>query len=478
MTTASPSAEPYVRRLELRGGNAAFWDARDKEILVEGPRGTGKTRTILELIDALCRTFPGLAVLILRKWRVRLAETCLKTFEEQVKRPDVQFFGGNEHEAAGYRYGNGSRISLGGMDDPDKLKSGEFDLVYWNECTEGTEDEWMSLLATLRHTGPDGKDIIANRRLIGDCNPTNSGNWANQRCERGQMRRIKTTIRDNPLYANEDGTFTPEGERYVTDTLSGLRGIKREQWVDGKWTGIEDACYPMFDRSIHIRPLEPGLAFKATIIWIDYGSQHICSVGALSIDQFNRRWVRECWGQPDDDRGKTLNLVIAQFKERYKTRRGRGDPNQKVLNDSHGFNTAKGGNGGATGAPRLARIDKVEPLFWTYEGGRVPTFKEEKALMVPRGPFDEPDSPGILLVEGMRGIDALADQIEGYHFIFTESQKGKSKDVFRENDDHIAGVEYANEEWEENQATVQEVPSAIRLQGSRPTGMGLTRARV
>ena len=51
------------------------------------------------------------------------------------------------------------------------------------------------------------------------------------------------------------------------------------------------------------------------------------------------------------------------------------------------------------------------------------------------------------------GIDELADQIESYHFIFVETPKGRSKDVYRDNEDHVAGVEYANEEWEEGTAT-------------------------
>lgn len=462
------SADTLVRQLKLRGGNKAAWDAREREILVEGPRGTGKTRTILELINALCRNFDGFSALIVRKYQKTLATTCLKTLNEQVLHngDGVSFFGGNEHEPAAYRYPNGSRIVVGGMDNPEKVKSSEYDLIYPNEATELNEDDWESLLPLLRHM-VNGKRLTEYQRIIGDCNPANSGHWLNVRCEKGLTRRIKTTLRDNPAYYDDDGNTTDAGEAYLS-TLTGLTGSRRERWLEGLWTGVENSCYPMFDRLVHVRPLEPGLAFKATIIWEDYGSRHRCSVGALSIDQYNRRWVRECWGQPDTDQGKSLNLIVSQFKERYHTRRGRVDPNQAYLAGQHGFNVAKGGNGGATGAPRLHRIDIMEPLFYTYPGGRVPNFREEKRLMVPQGPFAEPDSPGLFIVEGMPGNDELADQIEGYHYIYTETPKGVTKDVYRDNEDHVAGMEYANEEWEEGVVLEYTPPQTTHLTYKAP----------
>src|SRR3990167_2955196 len=248
----SLSAE-VVLSLELRGGNREFWIAREREILVEGPRGTGKTRTILELLNALCQTFPGLAVLIVRKYQRTLSTTCLRTLNEQVLHngDGVSTFGGNDNEPSGYRYRNGSRIVVGGMDNADKVKSSEYDIIYCNEATEITEDDWESLLPLARHQ-IDGKRVISNQRIIGDCNPANSGHWINQRCERGVTKRIKTTLKDNPSYFNKDGSTTPAGEAYLA-TLTSLTGPRRDRWLEGKWTGVENAIYPMFDRLVHIR---------------------------------------------------------------------------------------------------------------------------------------------------------------------------------------------------------------------------------
>ena len=459
MATSTPTKQSTVE-FELRGGNRDFWIARDSEILVEGPRGTGKTRTILEKLNALCHEHPGLAVLVTRKYQRSLAQSCLKTFRDHVvKNGDgVKFFGGNDEEPAAYRYKNGSTIVIGGMDDPEKVKSSEYSIVYVNEATELTEEDWESLLPILRQVGKNGERLIQYRRLIGDCNPTDAGNWLNQRCEKGLTRRIRTSLRDNPLYYDSDGNILEEGEQYLSK-MGTLTGSRRERWIDGLWTGTENACYPMFDRTVHIQPIPDGLYFQATIIGEDYGSKHECAVAAISIDQYNRRWVREVWGQPDDDEGYSLNLTVSQFKERYRTRRGRGDPNQKYLNDTHGFKTASGASGS-----RLHRVDLLQRLFYSYPGGRVPTYTQEMNLSLSSGPYAEPDSPGIYLVEGAPGIDKLVSQIDAYHYIFTETPAGVSKSVYRDNDDFIAAVEYANEEWEEG-LPAGGIPSALTIPG-------------
>ncbi len=456
MTTAtSPSSANTEVRLELRGGNELLWDAREPEILVEGPRGTGKTRTILELVNQLCHHFPGLQVLITRKYAVTLASTCLKTFNEQVLRPGdgTYFFGGSPSEPSSYRYGNGSRITVGGLDNPkarEKMLSAEYDLAYINEITELTEDDLVAIKATLRHARADGTPIIEHRRVIADCNPARRGSWVNLRCEAGHMRRIKTRLADNPRFAHPNGEWTEEGERYLRDNLPPPGTPRYDSWVLGLWGGEEHGIYP-FDRSLHVRPLEDGLRWKANILWVDYGSRHICSVGCLGIDTNNRRWVRECWGEPDTDQGDSLTRVVAEFKQRYSTRRGRVDPNQAFLAGRFGFNVARGGGGGAAGPPRLHRIDLLEPLFRLWPGGYVPTFTEGKDA-TPRLPSrDGWDSPGILFVEGAPGIEEAIDQIEGYHYVYRESPSGVVKDVFRDNEDHIAGIEYANEEWEEGE---------------------------
>src|SRR3990167_6747911 len=221
MTAEAPPAN--VVRLKLRGGNSLAYNAREREVLVEGPRGTGKTTTILSKLHHLCLDHPGLHAGIFRKYQRTLAGTCLTTFNEQVihNGQGVSFYGGSDSEPAAYRYRSGSRIVCLGLDDPEKVKSAELDIAYVNEVTEITESDWMSLLPLLRHQ-LGGQYLIEAQRLYGDCNPADSGHWMNRRCERGETRRIRTTLKDNPIYYDDDGNLTPLGETYLA-TLSTLR---------------------------------------------------------------------------------------------------------------------------------------------------------------------------------------------------------------------------------------------------------------
>lgn len=414
---------------------------------------TGKTRTILELINQLCHHFPGLSVLIVRKYAVTLSTTCLKTFNEQVLRPGdgVYYYGGSGDEPASYRYPNGSRITVGGLDNSkasDKLLSAEYDLVYANEITELTEDNLVALKATLRHAKPDGTPIIEHRRVIGDCNPAQRGNWVNMRCESGSMRRIRTTLRDNPRFANPDGTWTAEGQRYLDENLPAPGTRRYDSWVLGLWGETENAIYPNFVRGVHVVPLPRDIVWRDGTIGADQGRIHSAGAVAVRVDQQGRRWVMEAWGQPDPEEGEMTARQIGRMSLEYGITRVRTDPTgAKVALAAAKLikNAAVNAADGSPGA-RLARIRLTARLLQVWPGGYVPTIRQETSQRVPVGQWD--DSPGLLFVEGGPGIDRLIDQIEGYHYVTLESVQREAQVVARINDDLVAAMEYAIEDLE------------------------------
>lgn len=439
----TPVQEQVDLPFGLRGGNLEIFKARQKEIVVEGPSGTGKTRTILELINALCHQYPGLRVAIVRKYGVTLTNTCLVTFNEKVlhKGDNVKFFGGNKYEPASYRYPNGSRIVTGGMDDPDKILSTEYDLIYWNEATEGSEEAWETLLTRLRN------GILPYMRIIGDCNPTASKNWLHQRCDRGECHLIISRHNDNPFLFNNDGSPTKQGQEYL-DTLDKLSGTRRKRFLLGLRVGVENAIYPQFDRDVHIRDLEPGLRFTTGAIGVDYGRRHKGSAIPISVDQFGRRWVREAWSEVFTPDNSNATGAVASQKNRYIINRGRTDPTTGFMAGYFGFNVADGSSGARNNRTKL-----TGRLFNTYAGGRVPSMALEMNYTrfmreFPQPPFAEPDSPGILLVKDAPGINELADQIEDYHEVYVETDRAADFIVARIDEDMVAGMEYACEELE------------------------------
>ena len=49
-----------------RGSQAELWERTDKEILMSGPAGTGKSRACLEKLHFLALVYPNLRALLLR----------------------------------------------------------------------------------------------------------------------------------------------------------------------------------------------------------------------------------------------------------------------------------------------------------------------------------------------------------------------------------------------------------------------------
>ncbi len=430
----------------LRGGCREAFYAREDEVLVEGPARTGKTYAILQMLHMLASQHPGFRGLIVRKTAKTLATSCLETLENAVyykwdhnsRRSiydHVHFFGGSGNEPEGYVYDNGSMLATSGMDNPEKIKSSEFDVIFFNEATEGTVEDWEYLLSRL------SKYTIPQNWIIGDCNPSAQSHFLNVRADKGIARRIKTRLQDNPRYYQPDGTPTEEGAAYVR-RMANTTGNRYDRLVLGLWTGIENAIYPHFDRSIHVRPLEPNLRWQTGAIGVDYGKLHSCGAVAITIDQYGRRWVREAWGEPADDHGAQLSRQVGQMRSRYNILRGMTDPNQDVLAGNLGFKLAP--------RPRNPRIQITSRLLNTFPGGRVPSLalelNQERFLATfPQPPFLEPDSPGLLFAEGYPGIDQLCDQIEAYHEVFVQNEVKEDYEVARIDEDLVAGMEYGNQ---------------------------------
>jgi phage terminase large subunit len=142
--------------VELRGAALELANSRAPEVLISGAAGTGKSRAVLEKINLVCLLTPGVKALILRKTARSLATSALRTWERDVVREAMQdrsvnYYGGSSREPAQYRYSNGSAVVIGGLDDPMKVMSAEYDLIYVQEATEIAEESCEGLTTRLRN---------------------------------------------------------------------------------------------------------------------------------------------------------------------------------------------------------------------------------------------------------------------------------------------------------------------------------------
>ena len=265
------------------------------ELLYAGPAGTGKSKCLLEKLHAVALKYPGMRGLIVRKTLASLGSTALVTYEEHVAKEhlangEVSWFGGSAKEAACYRYKNGSRIVVGGMDKSMKIMSSEYDLVYVQEATELTEEDWEAITTRLRN----GK--VPYQQIIADANPDVPTHWLKMRCDTGKTHYIRSRHEDNPILfeQNPDGTtggLTEVGKNYIAK-LDALTGVRYQRLRKGIWCAAEGLVYEEFDPNIHVhkRIAEPPVSWTRYVT-VDFGYTNPMVVQFWAVDEDGRLWL-------------------------------------------------------------------------------------------------------------------------------------------------------------------------------------------
>jgi PBSX family phage terminase large subunit len=302
MTTAA-----LVRTYEPHGAALEVFHRREDEVLLSGPAGTGKSRACLEKIHAMCLLTPKVKALAVRKTGKSLASTGLVTYREHVAPESiaaghVKWFGGSQQEPAGYRYANGSFLAVGGMDDPAKIMSSEYDVAYAQEATELTVQDWEAITTRLRN----GR--ISLQQLLADCNPSVPTHWLKARCDTGQAVMLNCSHRDNPrLWSG--GQWTKEGAAYIAK-LKALTGVRYQRLYKGLWVAAEGLIYEHWDPAVHVVP-RFDIPDSWTRWWsIDFG--------------YTNPTVIQCWAEDPDGR-------LYLYREIYKTRTLVEDHAKRIL---------------------------------------------------------------------------------------------------------------------------------------------------
>lgn len=278
-----------------RGACRVLLRSRDSEVLLSGPAGTGKSRACLEKLHLLALMNPGMRGLICRKTATSLSSTALVTWrrfvvQECLLAGDVEFYGGSAQEPPQYRYRNGSVIVIGGMDKATRIMSSEYDIIYIQEATELTENDWESLTSRLRHW------TISFQQMMADCNPAQPTHWLKQRCDTGKTLLLETTHEDNPMLFGADGSISSRGQDYISK-LDALTGVRYQRLRLGKWVAAEGVIYEDFADK-HLLSEMPEYNEKVDHCGIPLSWTRYWSVDFGFVNPF----VLQCWAVDPDDR--------------------------------------------------------------------------------------------------------------------------------------------------------------------------------
>jgi phage terminase large subunit-like protein len=239
--SASLSRPPERRAYEPFGGPRAAWRSARGQVVLAGPADTGKSRLWLEKLHYCANKYARMRACMTRKTRKSLTQSAMVTYENKVlpvgalserAKPGRIHFSTQDQQ---YEYPNGSIIAVSGLDDPEKLKSSEWDMIYFQEATEGSENDWEMMTRGLRN------GVMPYQQLCADCNPSYPTHWLKARCDRGATLMLQAHHEDNP-------SITPER----LALLKALTGIRYWRLYKGLWRAAEGTVYEEWDPSIHV----------------------------------------------------------------------------------------------------------------------------------------------------------------------------------------------------------------------------------
>jgi phage terminase large subunit len=256
---------------------------------------------------------PGSRYLICRKTATTLSSTALVTWQkfvatEAIESGHVWFYGGSAQDPPSYKYRNKSVVAIGGMDNSMKIMSSEYDVVYVQEATELTENDWETITTRLRNWR------VSFQQILADCNPSAPTHWLKRRCDEGKTRMLHSTHEDNPMLFTPSGEITPKGADYISK-LDGLTGVRYQRLRKGNWVAAEGVIYEDFQQHTHVMSRqtfsellaedEPtdaaGIPFSWPRFWsVDFGFVH--------------PFVLQCWAEDPDGR-------MFLYREIYHTHR-------------------------------------------------------------------------------------------------------------------------------------------------------------
>lgn len=262
-------ATGYHIRYHPFGAAKTLFSTRDDEVLLAGPAGTGKSLAALHKLHLAMSKYPLAKAFMARKTRNSMTNSCLATFDRHVLRPpDKVHFHKTDQQ---YNYPNGSIIAVIGMDDPEKVKSTDWDMGFVQEATELTENDWEIATTRLRNW------VMPYQQIIGDCNPDKPSHWLKKRCDAGLTKMLVSIHKDNPRLFNEKtGQWTQEGLQYL-GKLQRLSGVRLKRLFEGLWVAAEGVVYEAWNDQLHLislNQLPEGWETWAHYWAIDWGFNH------------------------------------------------------------------------------------------------------------------------------------------------------------------------------------------------------------
>lgn len=205
--------------------------SQSKIVLNIGGARSGKSYAMAQLLIMKALNYPNLNIGIARKTMPALKMTARRLVLDLLSKYGLyQTSAFNKTE--NYYQLNKSRLQFFSLDDPEKIKSSEFNYLWLEEATEFTYQDYLVLLTRLSAPCPEE---LKNQMFL-TLNPTDINCWiAKYLLNQKEVCVIKSTYKDNKFLSQD----------YI-ETLLSLKDYDRQAYkifALGEWGSSETLIY-------------------------------------------------------------------------------------------------------------------------------------------------------------------------------------------------------------------------------------------
>lgn len=251
-------------------------NSKAKNVIVYGGAGSGKSYTVSQflILERLLK-YKNKHLLVTRKYNPSLRITAWRLIKEMLNAMSIQYEERKSEQII--KLPNGSEILFRGMDDPEKIKSAEFNYIWMEEATEFTLEDYQQLRLRLRRATAGQRN-----QMYLTFNPVGKTNWVYKyffQEEQPDTQILHTNYKDNPFLDKE----------YVQALLELEKQDKAfyKIYTLGEFAELENVIYTNY-RIVNEIPKE----FDEVIYGLDFGYNNPTALIKIGIKD-GEYWILE-----------------------------------------------------------------------------------------------------------------------------------------------------------------------------------------
>ena len=231
--------------------------ATSQIVINRGGAGSSKSYSVLQLIAIYFLSLANLRILILRKTLPANKNSCLVMFKKILTSMDINFYTGKpilflKTELEFHNKGNGSYVKFASLQEPERIKSSEWDFIVMEEATEFSYIDFSQCKLRLTRT------VVNSHipQIFMMLNPNDEFSWIKEkvvdaRKENGEKVEdyceIVSTYKDNPFLSKKfisdlENTINLDPSWYAVYCLGEWRNLGNT--IYGKFILIEPHEFP------------------------------------------------------------------------------------------------------------------------------------------------------------------------------------------------------------------------------------------